>query len=88
MPAYEWDDEKAETNFAKHGVRFEMVRGFDWANTVSTAQNVNGETRYLTLGLIGTRIHALVWTERATSIRVISLRKANKREESHYAAQT
>lgn len=39
-----------------------------------------GEIRIRALGLIDNHVHALVFTETVTGIRVISLRKANPRE--------
>ena len=44
----------------------------------------NREMRYLALGLLKTRLHVLVFTETESGIRVISLRKANKREILRY----
>lgn len=43
------------------------------------------EIRYCALGYIGVRIYHLVFTYRADIVRVISLRKANKREVNRYA---
>jgi len=39
------------------------------------------EKRFRTYGYIGDRIVALVWTERETTRRIISMRKANEREQ-------
>jgi uncharacterized DUF497 family protein len=39
-----------------------------------------GESRFQALGLIGGRLHMLVFTMRGDVLRVISLRKANPRE--------
>jgi len=35
--------------------------------------------------MIGERLHAIIFTPRVDGIRVISLRKANRREERKYA---
>ena len=81
-PPYDWDAEKARANLDKHGVPFEAVEGFDWAGAVE-AEDVRydyGETRMQALGLIGDRPHVLIYTRRGDTIRVISLRKANRRE--------
>ena len=40
------------------------------------------------LGWLDKRIHALVFVETKLSIRVVSFRKANKREVSIYESQT
>jgi len=42
------------------------------------------EERFIALGLIGERLHSLVFTVRGNAVRVISLRKANRREELGY----
>ena len=58
------------------------MEDFDWAGAVE-AEDVRydyGETRMQALGLIGDRRHVLVYTRRGDTIRVISLRKANRRE--------
>ena len=64
---YEWDEAKRQANLRKHGVDFAMVEPY-------------GEQRMTTIGPIGLRLHVLVWTPRGDSVRVISLRLADKRE--------
>jgi hypothetical protein len=39
-----------------------------------------GEQRMIAFGLIGPRLHCLVYTTRGATIRPISLRKANRKE--------
>ena len=80
--AYEWDPRKAISNLEKHGVAFEDVVGFHWdeALVIPDRRQEYGEPRFLAYGLIGSRLHALVFTPRSGRIRVISLRKANSRE--------
>jgi uncharacterized DUF497 family protein len=46
-----------------------------------------GELRLRVLGLIDGRLHAAVITPRGENIRVISLRRANRREERTYAKE-
>lgn len=79
---YEWNPAKATQNMAKHGVPFEAVNGFDWrtAIEVEDTRYDYGETRMQALGKIEGRYHVLVYTLRGARIRVISLRKANRKE--------
>jgi len=77
---FEWDAEKSETNFAKHGVTFEAARGvFDdvfaveWCDVDSDP----GEIRYLITGTSHDVILTVVYTERADRVRIISARRAN-----------
>ncbi|WP_299878175.1 BrnT family toxin [uncultured Sulfitobacter sp.] len=81
-PPYDWDSEKARQNLEKHGVAFSIVTQFDWAGAIEAEDTRYdyGETRMQALGKIGDRYHVLVYAIRADTIRIISLRKANKRE--------
>ena len=86
---FEWDDDKAAANLVKHGIAFERVHDFDWdtAQVVEDDREDYGEQRMIALGLIDAVLHVLVFTERDDSIRVISLRKANKRETKAYGSE-
>ena len=83
---YEWNSTKAEANFADHGVAFERVKSFNWdtALFLDDTRHDYGEPRQIALGLIGPRVHVCVFTERGNARRIISLRKANRREVSFY----
>jgi len=84
---FEWDDPKRLGNTAKHGVRFEYaLRVFADPNRIDAedARDDYGEERRLTIGDIDGRIFAVVYTERGQSVRLISARKADKRERREY----
>ena len=83
---YEWDDKKCNSNLKNHKVDFSAVEGFDWQSALIIEDNRRdyGEIRYRAMGLIGSRLHALVFTTRGEKVRVISLRKANRREVKSY----
>jgi len=67
------------------------ARGLDFADAATIFQSRHisqlddrkeyGEQRFITYGYIGNRIVAMVWTERESTRRIISLRKANEREQ-------
>ena len=85
MP-YEWDEAKRRGNIVKHGIDFESVHLFDWT-TASYERSVrHGEERVLALGYIGDRLHAVVYIGRGANARIISVRKAKRKEENRYAA--
>lgn len=44
-----------------------------------------GEPRYITVGEMDGRMVVVVWTPRGTARRIISMRKANAREQEKYA---
>jgi uncharacterized DUF497 family protein len=43
-----------------------------------------GETRFITFGLLDARMVVIVWTPRGNKRRIISMRKANEREEQRF----
>ena len=86
----EFDSNKNDTNIRDRGLSFERVANFDFEHA-SFAQDVRrdyGETRFRALGYLDGRLHALVFTEASEGIRVISFRKANKREVQLYEQET
>ncbi|WP_148028425.1 BrnT family toxin, partial [Burkholderia pseudomallei] len=43
------------------------------------------ESRYITVGTLDGRMIVMVWTPRGEARRIISMRKANDREQARYA---
>ena len=83
---YEWDEAESAANLAKHGVDFRDITRFDWA-AASAGPDLRrpyGETRMLAFGPLDGRIHAVAFTLRGSVYRIISLRKANRREQAAY----
>ncbi|MDM8541832.1 BrnT family toxin [Desulfococcaceae bacterium HSG7] len=87
---YEWDDSKRKANIAKHGVDFLSAEEFDWSTAIEVIDDRSnyGEDRWITLGFIGNRLHIMIYTDRIDTIRIIRLRKADKRERGYYEMQT
>ena len=81
-----FDPAKNAKNIELRGLSFEQVKVFEFANAwiVVDDRKDYGETRYRAIGILEVRLHALVFTETQTGLRVISLRKANSREEQRY----
>ena len=84
-----FDPEKNERNVAVRGISFELAADFEWSSAlvVEDTRKDYGEPRFQALGLIGDRLHMLVFTPRKDVVHVISLRKANKREVKRYESQ-
>jgi uncharacterized DUF497 family protein len=81
------DAKKLASNVANHQVWFHEAEGFEWetATIAVDSRKRYGKTRFVANGCIGLRLYVMVFTLRETSLRIISLRKANKREEKNYA---
>jgi len=84
---YEFDPAKDDSNRDKHGLSLVDADGFEWEIAVvrEDTRKPYAEPRFQATGYIGDRLHVMVFCLRADSVRVISLRKANKREEMSYA---
>ncbi len=82
-----FDPAKDQANQAKHGVSLALASGFEWDDAVTweDVRRPYGESRMVAIGYIGLRLYVVVYADRDGSRRVISLRKANKREVDFYA---
>ena len=85
---FEWDPRKAEANSTKHGVTFTeagTVFGDPLATTFRDPDHEEGESRWITLGLsLAGRLLFVAHADRGEKIRIISARKASRRERTLY----
>ncbi|GDY23637.1 hypothetical protein LBMAG56_49840 [Verrucomicrobiota bacterium] len=88
MLSFEWDARKAQTNLAKHGVGFEeatTVFGDPLSVTIPDLAHSQTEPRFIILGRSHRqRLLVVVHTERRDNIRLISARRASRRERKNY----
>jgi len=80
---FDWDDAKAESNLAKHGISFESAAAIflDPARLdFNASQSGQGERRRKVVGKIEDLIFTAVYAERGEVIRLISARRANRKE--------
>ncbi|HEX8665177.1 MAG TPA: BrnT family toxin [Beijerinckiaceae bacterium] len=84
---FEWDEDKAATNIAKHGVAFEAIEAL-YADPehviVDTSRHADGEPRFKLIAQVEGRLFTAVCTMRGAACRVISLRRVNASEERIY----
>ena len=85
---YQWDESKREETLRKREIDFASMAYFDWETAIHQRSDRDGEERWSSFGLIGARLHNVIWTERGERIRIISLRKANARETAKYVEAT
>jgi len=80
------DPTKDQRNISARGLSFALAEKLDWATALiwEDKRKEYGEPRYCVLGFIEDRLHSVVFTPRGGKVRVISLRKANKREVKRY----
>jgi len=91
---FEWDPRKAETNWRKHGVRFEIAAHiFEDPNIFDVEEgNDHGEIRFRAIGEAFGRLFFVSFTafeeDGQDVIRIISARKASKAEYRAYQRHT
>jgi uncharacterized DUF497 family protein len=83
---FEWDEDKNTINLEKHGIAFSVaVKVFE--NEFFTYKSSHSaEMRHIAVGEVSERIIAVVYTYRYEKIRIISARRARKKEEKSYRA--
>ena len=85
--AFEWDPVKAGANYRKHRVYFADAIGVleDGSAITIPDDDSDEEQRFVTVGRDGfARLLVVVYTWRGSNIRLISARKANRREIKDY----
>jgi uncharacterized protein len=85
---FEWDDDKARANLAKHKISFEDARRVFGSRGVIEQPDLTedyGEERYRAIGFVDGMILAVFYTLRGERTRIISARRASRKEERDYA---
>jgi uncharacterized DUF497 family protein len=86
---YEWNAGKRKENLEKHGIDFTVASDFDWGLAIVHPDErfPYDEERLIAYGPLRERLYVLVFTRREDDVtRIISLRKANRREQAAYTA--
>ena len=85
---FEWDPKKAASNLRKHHISFReaaMVFSDVLAKTYDDPAHSHREQRYVTIGMSDQgRVLVVNHTTRGEAVRIISARKATKREQKAY----
>jgi uncharacterized DUF497 family protein len=82
----EFDDNKNVLNIAKHGVNMAIAAHLEWdlALVRQDDRMDYGETRWCALVPQASILYFVAYAQRGDALRVISLRKANRREVKNY----
>ena len=81
-----YDPAKNERNIAERGLSFDRVVEFDFSSAMirEDVRKDYPERRFVAIGWLDARLHVLCFSPMLVGIRVISFRKANKREQRNY----
>ena len=83
-----WEPAKAKVNFLKHGVRFSDAEGVLYDPMALTCEDERSleERRFISIGMdYLTRVVVVVFAPRGDTARLISARRASKKERHQYA---
>jgi len=85
---FEWDEEKSRANQSKHGVDFDTAKEM-WndSNRVEVQISYPFEDRSILIGKIGNELLTAIFTHRGNATRIISVRRARKKEIRLYEKQ-
>jgi uncharacterized DUF497 family protein len=84
---FEWDEEKNDINIMKHGISFNEAKMIFYDHMryeIPDQIHSIKEERWKITGLVGWTVFTASCTERNGRIRIISARKADKKEEEEY----
>ena len=86
MQYFEWDENKRDFNLQKHGLDFvDAVKIFNDPCRIELESERNNEIRYKTIGIIDFKlVILLVYANRGKKKRIISARRASKKERAVY----
>ena len=82
----EFDVQKDEANKVKHGLSLEFATELDWENSLVwiDERREYGESRMIALAPSTGTLYYVAFVDRDDIRRIISLRRANRREVKHY----
>jgi uncharacterized DUF497 family protein len=85
-----FDPAKSEANWRKHGVSLRLAASIHWPGDrcAPDSRRDYGELREVGYAPIDGYLYCVVFTQRRSTFRVISLRRANSREVKRYVEQT
>jgi uncharacterized DUF497 family protein len=86
----DFDPVKSEQNIRLQSLSFDKAGDFDWEEAIYYEDNRVDypETRIVALGFLGVRLHVICFTPIDGGVRIISFRKANRREVRYYEDET
>ena len=88
MRSFEYDENKSQSNLAKHGIDFvEAQQLWNDPNVLEIPSRIQDELRFVVIGKINGKHWSGVITYRDQNIRIISIRQSRIQEVSLYERQ-
>jgi len=86
---FEWDPAKSEATFRDRGFDFAYARRVFSSNRIETvdARTDYGGVRIRAIGQVGSDILTVIYTVRGSILRIISARRANRKERAQWLSR-
>ena len=82
---FEWDENKSRSNEDKHGINFMFAtKLWNDVDRIEIRTSFPDEMRHILIGKINSKVWVAVYTIRNEAIRIISVRRARKKEQNLY----
>lgn len=81
---FEWDEDKRERNIEQHQIDFRDLAPFFDGFVVARRSDRKDEVRWLAVGILEGEVVSVVFTQRGESCRIISSRRARRKERATY----
>ena len=82
---FEWDEKKSRANKSKHGIDFNTAADlWDASGRIEIQTNFSKENRNALIAKTGDKLWTAIFTRREDAIRIISVRRARKKEAKLY----
>ena len=85
---FEWDENKSRANKSKHGIDFNTAtKLWNDQDRIEIQTNFPAESRNALIGKIEDKLWTAIFTRRVDAIRIISVRRARKKEAKLYESK-
>jgi uncharacterized DUF497 family protein len=86
---YQWDPAKSDRTYRERGFDFAYASRLFGSTWIEIADNRRdyGETRLKAIGNVETDILTVIYTRRGIAIRIISARRANRKERAQWQSR-
>lgn len=82
---YEWDEGKRAANIKRHGIDFvNAPLVYEYPGKLTVDGHRGGEVRKMDIATVRDITLTLIYTERSECVRIISFRRASRKERRHY----
>jgi hypothetical protein len=86
---FDWDPAKSEATFRVRGFDFAYASRIFQAGFIESEDNRTdyGETRMKAVGQVGPDVLVVIYTRRGAALRIISARRANRKERAQWQSR-